>query len=243
MEDRLLLDSFTEESTHWWHRAKRILIKGFIGRKHSKILVAGIGGGLLCEELKQAGHDVTGLDISQVACEYVSKKTGIPVIRADLEVPLPLAENYFDFIILADVLEHLERDKQLLRKVFLSLKPKGAVIITVPAYQHMFSLWDRRLGHKRRYSLSAIKKEVIDSGLSIQKASYYHTLLYPCVYLYRKLFRLPKQGKKGGSDFSVFSGRPAAFLFAAYYHLERLLLKIADLPFGLSILVVGVKCP
>ena len=236
-----MVDFFTEEKKHWWHIAKRALIKQFISGRNLNILVVGIGGGMICEELKAVGHHIVGVDISGVSCEYVNKKIGIPVINADLEKLLPFAKESFDIIIIADVLEHLDNDKQLLSEVFLCLKPQGVVIITVPAYQYMWSLWDIRLHHKRRYPLAVIKKKVIEAGLNVKKASYYHMLLYPFVYIYRIILRLPKGECSGKSDFAVFPSRVVSGFLVFYYSLERFLLKIIDLPFGLSIFVVGIK--
>ncbi len=241
MEEQLVVNFFTEEKKHWWHIAKRALVKQFIKGSNLNILVAGMGGGMICEKLRIAGHHVVGMDISPVSCEYVNKKIGIPVINGDLENLLPFAKASFDFIIIADVLEHLDNDKQLLSEVFLCLKPQGMVIITVPAYAHMWSLWDMRLYHKRRYSLAILKKKVVEAGLNIKKISYYHMLLYPFVYIYRIVLRLPKGEYSGKSDFSVFSNRALSIFPALYYGLERFLLKIIDLPFGLSIFVVGIK--
>lgn len=236
-----MVDFFTEEKKHWWHIAKRSLIKKFIVGKNLNILVSGFGGGMICDELKAAGHHVIGLDISGVSCEYVNKKIGIPVINGDLENLLPFAKESFDIIIIADVMEHLRNDKQLLNEAFVCLKPQGKVIITVPAYSHMWSYWDIRLHHKRRYSLSGIKKKVTEAGLSVKKASYYHMLLYPFVYFYRVILCLPRGGCPGKSDFSILPNRLLFSLLVFYYGLERFLLKIIDLPFGLSIFVIGIK--
>jgi SAM-dependent methyltransferase len=241
MEEKLVIDFFTEENTHWWHKAKRELIKKFIIGKNLSILVAGVGGGMICGELKAAGHRVIGLDISGASCEYVNKKIGVPVVRADLEALLPFVKEAFDIVILADVLEHLSNEKQLLGDARFCLKPLGAVIITVPAYTHMWSYWDNRLNHKRRYSLATVKNKIGETGLKIKKASYYHMLLYPFAYFYRIILCSPRGKAVGKSDFSVLPGKPLAVFFTFYYHLERFLLKIMDLPFGLSILIVGVK--
>lgn len=241
MEKQLIADFFTEEKKHWWHLAKRALIKQFIQGRNLNILVAGLGGGMICEELRVAGHHVIGLDISPISCEYARKKIGIPVINGDLENLLPFKNESFDFIILADVLEHLDNDKKLLAEASGCLKSRGIVIITVPAYVHMWSYWDKRLNHKRRYSLAVIKNKLVEAGLSVMKASYFHMLLYPFVYIYRIILRLLKNENPEKSDFSVIPSRTVSGLLAFYYVLERRLLKITGLPFGLSILAVGVK--
>jgi len=241
VEEQLVTDFFTEEKEHWWHIAKRALIRQFINGRNLKILVAGIGGGMICKELKETGYHVIGVDISPVSCKYVNKNLGIPVINADLEKLLMFAKESFDLTIIADVLEHMDNERQLLSEVYRCLKPKGTVIITVPAYSQMWSSWDTRLNHKRRYSLCALKKKIIEAGFSVKKISYYHMLLYPFVYVYRKVLCLPKGKYSERSDFAVSPNRLVSRLFTFYYTLERSLLNVTDLPFGLSIFAVGVK--
>ena len=184
---------------------------------------------------------IIGLDISDVSCQYAREDIGIPVIRGDLENPLPFRKESFDLIILADVLEHLTNDRQLLTQAFDCLKLHGMVIVTVPAYSHMWSLWDERLHHKRRYSLADLKEKVATAGLAITKATYFHMLLYPFVYLYRKILHLHKIHSSGKSDFSVSSNKLLFRMALCYYSFERFLLKRVPLPFGLSIFVTGIK--
>jgi len=241
VENQLITDFFTEEKNHWWHITKRDLIKQFINGSNLKILVAGVGGGMLCEELKEVGHNVVGIDISYASCEYVGKKSGILIIEGDLEKPLMFEKESFDLIIIADLLEHLTNERQLLNEVFRCLKPSGSTIITVPAYMHMWSRWDIRLDHKRRYSSSCLKNELIEAGFSIKKMSYFHTLLYPFVYVYRRILRFPKGKNLKESDFAVLPNRAVSEFFMRYYAIERRLLNIVDLPFGLSIFAVGIK--
>jgi SAM-dependent methyltransferase len=241
VDERLIIDFFTEEEKHWWHIAKRALIKQFICGRDLKILVAGVGGGMICGELSKAGHEVVGIDVSTASCDYVSKTIGIPVTYGDLENPLTFAQDSFDTVILADILEHLRNERQLLLEVFRCLKPKGSVVITVPAYAHLWSSWDIRLNHKRRYSLNDLKNKLIEAGFGIQKLSYCHMLLYPFVYVYRKVLRLPRGQYSEKSDFAVLPSHTVSRCFFLYYHLERRLLKIVNLPFGVSIFALGVK--
>lgn len=241
MEEQLVVDFFDEEKKHWWHIAKRTLIKQFIKGEKLNIFVAGIGGGMICEELRSAGHHVVGMDISQASCEHVNKKIGISALNGNLENFLPFAKDSFDLVVIADVLEHLDNDKQLLSETFRCLKPSGAVMITVPAYSHMWSDWDIRLHHKRRYTLNMIKSQVVDVGFGIKKASYCHMLLYPFVYVYRKVLFLPKGECTKKSDFSICSNGITTTFVAIYYALERFLLNIINLPFGLSVFVIGTK--
>lgn len=54
---------------------------------------------------------------------------------------MPYADNTFDAVILSEVLEHLEDDKQALAEAYRVLKPNGVLAVTVPHANYPF-LWD-----------------------------------------------------------------------------------------------------
>jgi len=54
---------------------------------------------------------------------------------------MPYADNTFDAVILSEVLEHLDDDKQALKEAYRVLKPNGVLAVTVPHANYPF-LWD-----------------------------------------------------------------------------------------------------
>ena len=65
----------------------------------------------------------------------------------------------FDSILYIDVLEHIKDDKTEIERAANRLKPGGFLIILSPAHQGLFTPFDARIGHYRRYnkrSLSAL---------------------------------------------------------------------------------------
>lgn len=63
-----------------------------------------------------------------------------------------LRKNSFDTIIYLDVLEHIKYDKEEINKAYKLLKKSGTIIICVPAFQFLYSIYDKKIGHYRRYS-------------------------------------------------------------------------------------------
>jgi 2-polyprenyl-3-methyl-5-hydroxy-6-metoxy-1,4-benzoquinol methylase len=57
-----------------------------------------------------------------------------------------LKRNFYDIILLADVIEHVKKPKILINNLKKFLKKDGQIIITVPAYQFLFSKKDKVLG-------------------------------------------------------------------------------------------------
>jgi 2-polyprenyl-3-methyl-5-hydroxy-6-metoxy-1,4-benzoquinol methylase len=83
-----------------------------------------------------------------------------------------------DFIVMHDVLEHIEDDRSAVEVVRSLLVPEGVAVISVPAYQWLFGHHDVQLGHYRRYtrrSLLALFKR----DFEIETARYYGAAFIP----------------------------------------------------------------
>ena len=63
----------------------------------------------------------------------------------------------FDTILYVDVLEHIEDDAGELRQSALRLRPGGHLIVMSPAHQFLYSAFDKRIGHFRRYNASQLR--------------------------------------------------------------------------------------
>lgn len=79
-------------------------------------------------------------DIIRKAQRNVGHLPGITLTRGSIYA-LPFPDNWFDGVILSEILEHIEDDVAGLREVLRVLKPGGAVAITVPNANYPF-LWD-----------------------------------------------------------------------------------------------------
>jgi SAM-dependent methyltransferase len=64
--------------------------------------------------------------------------------------------NKYDCILYMDVIEHIKNDKKEIKKAYRSLKEGGRLIINVPAFQHLYSKFDKDVGHFRRYNKNQI---------------------------------------------------------------------------------------
>ena len=105
-------------------------------RPPSKMLDLGCSGGQLAERLQEAGHHVTGVDVTEI--DKVRDRTGA-FYRADLNYGIPAeVGSGFDIVIAADVLEHLSDPGRLLNEIQRVLSPNGSVIACVPNISHWY---------------------------------------------------------------------------------------------------------
>ncbi len=104
-----------------------------------------------------------------------------------------------DLYLMIDVLEHIEDDLSALSD-YVEGAPSGSVfLISVPAFEFLWSPHDVFLGHFRRYTLQSLKSLVVSSGLDCLEAKYLFGPIFPLVYLIRK-FKSLKPGEPTNSD-------------------------------------------
>lgn len=115
---------------------------------NSTVLDVGCSYGYLGEWLnKNKNCQMYGIDIDKEAVEYV-KKSGYykDVFHLDLDFPEKTKEEFermeklkeiFDFVICADILEHLKNPTEALEFVISKLKLGGQVLISIPNIAHM----------------------------------------------------------------------------------------------------------
>ncbi len=64
----------------------------------------------------------------------------------------------FDTILYIDVLEHIENDAEEVRRAAAQLESNGRLVILAPAFQGLYSAFDRAIGHHRRYTRESLRR-------------------------------------------------------------------------------------
>ena len=244
MRQDLYQELFEVEDHHWWHQHKRAIVHKLLDRfcKPGKLIDVGAGTGKILSELQLKKWQVFGIDGEQEA-SHLSKLRGVKVKLLDLTLnKLPFADNSFDAALSLDIIEHLPDDVGLISEIYRILKPGAILIITVPAYQWLFSYWDKMLGHKRRYTVGSLRLVCHRSKLQPLYSSYF----FSAQLLPAAVVRLIKSllGQKA-TNFSDFKSTPIRSisepLISLYSKLEQFLITTTALPFGLSVVAVTQK--
>jgi SAM-dependent methyltransferase len=87
----------------------------------------------------------------------------------------------FDLVLLLDVVEHVPDDRLFLGSIVGDyLKDDGRVLISVPAWQALYTRHDVALGHHRRYRSAQLNELVRAVGLTVERrGGLFPTLLLP----------------------------------------------------------------
>ena len=110
------------------------ILQLFGDAKNRKILDVGCGEGHLGKIFVDNGHNVYGVDISDKSIE-IAKKVLYEAVCVDMQKEnLPYKDDFFDVIILGEVVEHLLLPEKILLEIKRVLKNNGFIIITTPNF-------------------------------------------------------------------------------------------------------------
>lgn len=134
-----------------------------------RVLDVGAGDGFVASQLLAAlpgGSAVTCVD-TEYSDQHLAELRASSPAGLRFERAAPAQE--FDVIVMLDVLEHIADDRRFLRDfVMPRLRPGGLVLVSVPAYQALYTQHDVALGHHRRYSGAELRAALESAGLRVR---------------------------------------------------------------------------
>jgi SAM-dependent methyltransferase len=173
------------EEWHWWFRGRRKIIESILSDEltagQRRVLSVGCGAADgLAWLLPFAGSHgkVVGLDVDPTHARNLNGN--VEFVVGSLE-DAPLADASFDIVLALDVLEHLDDDSKGLREAVRLVKPKGLLLLTVPALPSLWGGQDVVSEHRRRYTKRSFVRLFKNAGLFKYHVQYINTLLFPLV--------------------------------------------------------------
>ena len=148
----------------------------------------------------------------------------IRVLRMGL-AELAAAAAPVDFVVMHDVLEHLDDEGAAIAAIRKLLKPGGEAVLSVPAFQWLFGHHDVQLGHHRRYTRGRLV-ELFRDGWDVLRSRYYGPAFVPVTLVISRWLKRSYPVKGASSPW------PRA-AFRAFCQLQR----AVPSPFGTSVLL------
>ena len=242
MHSSLYSDFYKYEDIHWWFVARRQIIQSFIRknidiRKNFQILEIGAGTGGNLAMLKNFG-EVSAMEMDKMAVQMANQRKICEVQVGSLPNDIPFHQQ-FDLVVMLDVLEHIEHDYQALNSIKILLKKQSKLLITVPAYQFLWSNRDVVNQHYRRYNIKNLTDLLIKCNFKINYCSYYNNFLF-LFFLLKVIFDKFKKENRIDSDLNIPSNL-VNYILKSIFSSENFLIPYIKFPFGISILVLAEK--
>ena len=247
MRQDLYAELYEVENSHWWHAHKRAVAHDIIRRwtQPGLVLDVGAGTGRMLAELRGLGWQVAGVDGEAEAAAFCRRR-GVAIALADLGAgQLPFASVRFDLVLALDVLEHLTDDSAALKEMGRVTRPGGIILVSVPAYRRLYSYWDEMLGHFRRYTAGEMRALLSEAGYRVLRCGYYFSYILAPAVAVRLLKVRAGRRRPAAPMVSDFQTQPLHRLTSPVLRglsaMERVILRRACLPFGLSLLGLAKK--
>jgi SAM-dependent methyltransferase len=106
----------------------------FPEKRVPKLLEVGFGGGDFIAQLRSAGFEVHGFDISATAVEKLRQK-GMEATCAESLKDAAFPKDSFDMIVMWEVFEHIPDPVSFANEIFRILKPGGFWFLQVPNWR------------------------------------------------------------------------------------------------------------
>src|SRR3989344_3810834 len=235
MEERAFGAIHQAEDSWFYHSRSFAIQRVLSGFKshHERICEVGAGYGAMCLALRRFGS-VTAFEPDTKAREICKEKCDAVFDGSELSELVKRRGGSFSLVAILDVIEHVEDDVGFARELAELLEPSGHLLVTVPAYQWLWSELDVLAMHYRRYNKAKIIRVLESAGFEIEYASYWNAALLLPAAIVRK-----GTGKPGYSAFSM--PRWIDRLFFEWVRLESRLIPRLTLPFGTSVFVYARK--
>jgi SAM-dependent methyltransferase len=217
-----------ENPTYWWYAARTRLLQRVLGSWVS-------AGARVLDVGSADGPSVSWLG-DRVAVDIDPRGLRAGGVCAAVE-SLPFPDDRFDVVSAFDVVEHCEDEALALSELRRVAMPGGVVLLSVPAYQWMWSGFDVRAGHYRRYTRPRLRRAAAAVGLKVERATYVFASTLPFFFAARLLTML----KGGGGDRVQPLPSIVERLLLAVARLDEALLGRWNLPAGSSVVLVARK--
>jgi len=248
MDQDLYRQFYDIEEHYWWSVGTRRLFFDLLAPLTTagldRVLDVGCGTGITLHEFPRRSRLLCGADRSELALAF-SRRRGLEcLVRSDVTA-LPFASESVDLILALDVIEHVDADEAALREMVRVCRPRGHVLVHVPAFPLLWSDKDDLNHHRRRYRRADLRALVERCGLRIGALAYFNCAVFPAalaVALVRRLWRRAPSAAPAAAVERLYRLPPLLNrALTALLGAERR--AVPHLPVGMSLVCLAQKPP
>ena len=248
--DHLLRATALAEARHFWFRGFRgfvtpLLHQATEGLSDVRLLDCGCGTGANLELLSHFGR-AYGFDLTASGLLAGRQQGRTRLARASVAAA-PFPGNAFDVVTSFDVLYALEPDVEqaAVAEMYRMTRPGGFLLVNVAAMESLRGNHSVLSHERRRYSRASLRTLLTGAGFTIERLTYTNASLFVPMLAARTLQRW--RGLSAGDDAEdvdreiTVPSAPVNALLTGVLRLEGLWLRVADNPFGSSLLCLARK--
>lgn len=195
------------EDTSFWFAHRSELLAALMDRFAPGASVWDLGGGNGHQAmvLQARGRDVVLVEPGARGCRNAVRRGVRTVVCSTIEA-LRLPDASVPNATLLDVIEHVPDPQPLLRECRRVVRDR--LIVTVPAYESLWSDEDEYAEHQRRYTMALLHDHLQQAGFVIEWASYFFSSLVAPIFLFRALpYRVGRRKRADEPDLSEHTPR------------------------------------
>lgn len=245
--DRLLELTRRAERDHFWFRGFRafvapVLAQAMQGRPHGRVLDCGCGTGVNLPLLAPYGTPV-GCDITWRGLAF-AREHDARVLQGSV-AQLPFDADTFEMVASFDVFSAVPDavEQEGIREVARVLKPGGAAVLTVAAFEMLSGAHSRLACETRRYTPARLRALMRAGGLVPERVTFTHAAIFPLVLAARLGDRLMRAATGSADDEWELAVPPAPVngILTAALMAEAALLRVVNMPIGSSLVCIARK--
>jgi SAM-dependent methyltransferase len=150
------------------------IVEQFGDHLRGTVVEIGAGAGTITERLCRTADHVVASDLSPTRVAQLEARFAgsaqVEVVHGD--AASVVAGRRVDAVVLVNVLEHIGDDVGVLAELRDALRPGGVVALFVPAHPGLYSDFDRRIGHFRRYTRATLATVLSRAGFDVPMVRY-----------------------------------------------------------------------
>ncbi len=224
---------------HWWWRAREAVVarelEGLVpAGGWDRALDVGCGDGLLFPVLGRFAREVEGVEPDGDLVTRAARDDGEIHVRP-FDTSFRPGRRY-GLVLFLDVLEHMDDPEGAVAHAAELLEPGGVVLVTVPAWMHLWTSHDELNRHVTRYDARSLRA-LLSTALEVEEVRYFFRWVHKAKLAQRAWEAVTRPEPAP-------PGVPPAPVNAALYALSRVeekLMRRVPLPMGSSLLAVGRK--
>lgn len=234
------------DTESFWFRHRSNVIGDALARhgvpRGATVLEVGSGSAVVVEYLSNLGYELGAVEPAPGGALRAAQRGASVAFEGTLE-EAAFPESAFDVVGMFDVIEHLDDWYEVVVEARRVLRPDGTLVVTVPAFQWLWSHHDDWNEHRRRYSRKQLSSALSEAGFDTCFASYLFLPLLPAALFRAGRDRVSERSSSAEAERKLETqlapSRRVNTVLSRVLEVERRALDHLAMPIGSSVLALA----